>query len=359
MKHLFSALAAVPLLFSAAQAQQVIQIRADSCEECRIQSRHTVTLGNTADEFGIGLFGTTVARPTSGHYWVASAVSPGEIAVYSEHGQLLRTIGRRGQGPNEFGVITRIRGLNDGQIAVVDQGNARIAIVTEEGRALNHLHIGGQLHDIHRVGDRYFVQAGVPGAGRLNHPVHRLAADGSIERSFGAPDEPPSQYLALAPRATALDPVTGHLYIADRNQYRIIVTNAAGEVVRILERRVGWFTPWTEPRRGEPFANPPSPVIASIEFDENGLLWTMANIPSSGWRTVPQEQRADTSLDQLYDTMIEVIDVRAGTVLATARSPRLMWRYLAPRAGYALRQAETGDVVVDVWLFNLARGRQR
>lgn len=82
-----------------AQAQEVVHVAPEpSCDGCSIKVEHLATLGRTEDPVS-PLWYARVAVDTSGNFFVGPTTSPGEIAVYSPSGELLRTIGREGEGP--------------------------------------------------------------------------------------------------------------------------------------------------------------------------------------------------------------------------------------------------------------------
>ena len=112
-RHLLSALGA-GLISSAwpvadrqltAQPRPVVVASTPSCQRCNWEVSKLVRIGRASDSV-VPIRGSQLLRTSKGEYLVAPVSTLGAIAVYDSSGRLLRTIGRRGPGPGEFGDIT-------------------------------------------------------------------------------------------------------------------------------------------------------------------------------------------------------------------------------------------------------------
>ncbi len=65
------------------------------------------------------------------------------IKVYDSQGRFLRTIGRQGQGPGEFGGLAFFRLLSDGRLCALDTMQHRIIIFAADGRYLSGFSLEG------------------------------------------------------------------------------------------------------------------------------------------------------------------------------------------------------------------------
>jgi hypothetical protein len=65
------------------------------------------------------------------------------IKVYDSQGRFLRTIGRQGQGPGEFGGLAFFRLLSDGRLCALDTMQHRIIILAADGRYLSGFSLEG------------------------------------------------------------------------------------------------------------------------------------------------------------------------------------------------------------------------
>jgi len=70
------------------------------------------------------------------------------IKVYDAEGRFLRTVGRQGQGPGEFGTPSFFELLSGGRICLLDGGQHRVTIMTTEGQYLSSFLLEGFHRDI-------------------------------------------------------------------------------------------------------------------------------------------------------------------------------------------------------------------
>ena len=72
------------------------------------------------------------------------------MAVFSQDGQLVRTIGSRGCGPGEFSAPTGVAVSPDGELYVSDQLNHRVQVLTLQGVHIREFG-KGQLSSQHKL----------------------------------------------------------------------------------------------------------------------------------------------------------------------------------------------------------------
>ncbi|MGA2533538.1 MAG: 6-bladed beta-propeller [Candidatus Aminicenantales bacterium] len=65
------------------------------------------------------------------------------IKVYDGQGRFLRSIGRQGQGPGEFGGVVFFNLMTDGRIGILDFSQSRVIIMTTEGRYVSGFPLEG------------------------------------------------------------------------------------------------------------------------------------------------------------------------------------------------------------------------
>ena len=95
-----------------------------------------------------------------------------------------------------------------------------------------------------------------------------------------------------------------------------------------FHREVDWFPSLQRLQALSP-DRPPVPEIRGLSVDSNGYLWIVATVPDAQWYDGLESirtPRGDVAYlvrdaDQVYDTIIEVIDVAVGQVVASARLP--------------------------------------
>jgi hypothetical protein len=128
--------------------------------------RQIARIGDVND--GPASFGRarSVVADADGNIYVADSRAS-EVRVFDERGVHLRTFGRGGAGPAEFGVLASLAWLGD-TLMVLDPGNARIGLLSRDGDWLGqiqHQNATGQVRLYQAGGDVYNV--GFPRGGRL------------------------------------------------------------------------------------------------------------------------------------------------------------------------------------------------
>ena len=241
-----------------------------------------------------------------------------EVRVFGPDGSHLRSIGRRGEGPGEFGSLYSLSWLGEDLIAM-DPGNARLAILSREGDwrgSIQSFPITGpasliRLHSLGSMGfyapvidpDRFGLQfASVLTAGggdTIPAPrppqeanstgvlCHR--PDGGIT-SISLPEAPAIVY--------GFPPPGGVLAVSWTDQYRVQLVGPSGDTTRAVVRegpRVLYpdslwdqgIRPYRELREEFPGAQcePSSPerpryraALRHLLFDESGRLWVEAAV---------------------------------------------------------------------------------
>lgn len=141
--RLGSALGAVMLITSCAQVDErqwdevppsvsvvVAEGRADAPEAFRLEDRAVLVVGGTQadpdDELDAGQGYLRAARLGDGGLAV---IDVDKVRVYDATGALLRTIGRRGAGPQEFRYLTAICATRGDTIVVHDTHNTRLGVI--------------------------------------------------------------------------------------------------------------------------------------------------------------------------------------------------------------------------------------
>ena len=121
------------------------------------------------------------------------------IRKYDKEGRFMKEIGRRGQGPGDFGDAIDI--YWDGNLHVLDGRNSRIAVLDEKLNIMRYIRISGLAHKLIRLNDLYYCNAG---AFEPNQNKIVVFDDkGSVPFSFhrDSPDYLPKSALSKADKA--------------------------------------------------------------------------------------------------------------------------------------------------------------
>lgn len=240
-----------------------------------------------------------------------------EIRVFTPQGDHVRSIGRQGGGPGEFGDLYSLAWL-DGNIAAMDPSNARIAILSPAGEwidGIRYFPITGpaSLIRLHPLGnDGFYAPVIDPQAQGL--PFVRMTAAGPAD-TIPAPQRPADAQQQTGvvchrpdggitgiavPQGPGLvhafPPPGGEIAVSWTESYRIAFLDAAGDTVRVVSREQPplaypdalWaeaMQPYDEMREQFPGTQcEPSALerpryrgaLRHIMFDDAGAMWVEA-----------------------------------------------------------------------------------
>ena len=340
----------------------ILDTEAAPCDDC-IEFAHVTRLGS--DEMGPGFLfdrGTmeNVVRDRLGNYWVGQNE---EIKVFDPDGAFLRTVGRRGDGPMEFGRAAPMHADASGRVHVFDRVNLRISLIdeaftlVEEKRLPTRVSAEAPLDD----GDRYVVQASIEGPGREGMTLHIIDGTGVL-KSFGAGEEEPDEGFSLGSIDLRLaGGPEGRVFAAQAIEYMIEAWSPEGTRVGAL--------------RGEPQLNteaslqePPSPEsplpsgIGDIHADSGGLLWVYLLILRPDWlQHIVWDPSGDVSseftpdvITRIYQPRLDVIDLAACTLVASQLHDQMLV-LLDDRTALGYGFTELGANTLDVLRMRLTR----
>jgi hypothetical protein len=213
-------------------------------------------------------------------------------------------------------------------ILVLDIRGGRATVLTADLAVVRTVAIPWPMAPAVRVGDKVVVSSFVPTPADAGWPLHMMTFDRSpaqILRSFGPDGGDFSNSQSGEALTWSLSPARdGGFWSADLVQYRIIQWTADGRMVRYLERRPAWFD---GPQQGNLIGSPrkpPLPHVVGIAEDTDGLLWMFLGVAAVTWPQAWPAIAPGTSeiaarsikFESLFGTTIEVVDPRAGRVVA-------------------------------------------
>lgn len=280
------------------------------------QAREILAIGSV-DE-GPASFGQvrSVVADDEGTVYVAD-IQADEIRVFDRQGRFLRTIGRQGAGPAEFGDLYSLAWLGDTLVAL-DPRNARIGLLTRSGAwlgELRHQPITGDLNiRLYHAGEDAIYAYGVApaaaekleshyvqfGGGRTDTIPHPPRVEGEV-RAVRC-DHAASGTLAFftnpfAPYRFHVPAPGGVLAIAHSATYRIAFLDPSGDTIRVVDKAHDsvpiadeeWDSAtaeYREWRRNLPGARcepdglerpDAKPALIDIFFDSDRRMWVEVN----------------------------------------------------------------------------------
>lgn len=309
-----------------------------TCNTCSLDTSAVVELG---DREGPGIVGPPnmpgarhrIALSDDGDYYVTGYPGEGRLLRFSPDGVFQGAIGRLGEGPGEYHMPVLLGGGGD-SLTILDVTRPRLTTIRGDEVATSTLGFRFDDHALLPDG-RHVYNAVLHGPDQNGHPLHLYdPASGRITHSIGDEGirlDPARRGDASYARAWGSMRVRvaaaadGNIWAARANRYRIDKWSPNGDRLGRIERDAPWFRPW-EVWPGVDFEVRPLPVIVGVQDWGDGLLMVVVRLADENWRPIPptlimqgHEMIPHSQEDELYDTVIEILDTRSGTVLARTR----------------------------------------
>jgi hypothetical protein len=337
---------------AAAQAPTVITDRVQ-CRECRIKHSLVATLGRSND--ADLLADAPVIAHSGGPLFLAVGSIPRvKVLVYDSTGRQVTAWGRQGSGPGEFRGIRSVRRFRGDSVLVLEPGPRRATVLAPTGSYVRQVQLPLAADEIVPLAHAWVV-AGIDFE-RGGHPLHTLSTSGELLASFGGPLAPPARgRLSSVTRIIAADHSGAGVWAARPDRYELEHWSVAGQRTMVVHRRAGWFPPVDRVSRSK-WSDPIFPGILSLYQDSQGLLWVLGRVPKDRWRPTPENYGLTLQTDPLnYDTVIEVLDVKARRLLASPRYPWVAHRFTESGLVVSHRENADGILVAALWRVSLTR----
>lgn len=354
---LFAALCA-PL---GAQDSVVSVPDAPACATCSLDVSAIVELG---DREGPGTVGEQayIRRSDDGDYYVSANLGDGRLLRFSPGGIFRDAIGRRGEGPGEY-ILPVLMGGTADSLTILDIRSFRLTTIRDNATATTSLlFIAG---DFALLPDgRHVYSAVVFEPDRIGHPLHLYdEASGEITRSFGDEgvrvDRSSRSSSALRRRVAVAE--DANIWAARSNRYRIDKWSADGDRIVRIERDAAWFRPWEE-WPGVEYEVRPFPAIVGVRDWGNNMLMVVVRVADAEWKPIRptrallpgHESTMPGQQHELYDTVIEVLDTRLGTVVARTQVDVRVAGLVGRHGFYSYAEhSELGEPKFIVWSVEL------
>ena len=173
------------------------------------------------------------------------------IKIYDQNGNLLKIIGRQGEGPGEFRMIRGIDIDFNGKIYVSDMTNRRISIFDSSGNFLNSF-IVTESHPCDRIklyGDHIFI-------GGLKQIIEKSTSSyayglyihiydkkGNFIKSFYPTNKRALKLNVIGPFVAFDISKEGYIYCVQRTFYEISKYSSNGEFIKSFSRKAAFYRP--------------------------------------------------------------------------------------------------------------------
>lgn len=333
------------------------------CDDC-IEFAHVTRLGSDALGPGYLVEMASVVRDAQGNFWVGQNE---EIKVFDADGAFLRTVGRQGDGPMEFGRAAPMHVDAAGRVHVFDTGNLRVSVIDQDWTLAGEKKLPTWVSAVAPLddGDRYVVQASIEEPGSEGMPLHIIDGTGVL-KSFGSGDDANTE----SPESLPAD-----LQLAVGPDGRVFAARMADYVIEAWSRegvRLGAL-------RGEPQLmntynsfqglpspdNPPPNIIADVHADPDGMLWVSLAVRRPGWLDAYMQmaragsddiasEAADDLITGIYQGRLDVIDLSTCTMIASQLHDRMLM-LLNERTVAGFGFTELGSFALDIMRVRLSR----
>jgi hypothetical protein len=322
-----------------------------SCPECRIELQLIAELVLPSEDSRHRRWrsGQILARKTAdGGFVVANQTSEsGKVFFLDSTGQVLHTVGSEPDAPLH-GIHWMTR-FPDGTLVLFDVWRNERTTISPDGNLSDteRMEVGFPLHGEWVDEDRMVISTPILTPERVGLPLHLVNLDGTYELSFGEDStgirmgNEADQFRVLG-RAQA-----GGVWAAKINEFRIELWGSNGKLQRRIIRRADGFPPWEGGNRGT------YPWLRDVREDTDGLLWVLLSIPdpSRPWGTHPTQSDPG---DQIWDTIVEVIEPRWGLVLARIQTEEMFLAFDDDHL-FNLKIDDNEVPVIQVWRLKLLK----
>lgn len=272
------------------------------------------------------------------------------LLLWDSTGSYVETIGGPGDGPGEFGTSSIPAAYNGPRDRLYVNEHRRWTVLDSSlqfVRTINAPRIGREDDALVVTGEGGYVYAGrVPGLDPTTW-FHHSDSLGNLTASFG----PLGGYELHSSRGRPLARATDSTFWAAPppgapDGYALEEWTTDGRLLRVVKRDPHWMHQQVFPGR----CCGAMPRFR-VNKDERGLLWVVAWVVRPGATIATLENPSDEErleLQRSIDLRLEVIDVDAGSLLASALVPagELDGRFLEPMAWVSSRP-ETATYSVD------------
>jgi hypothetical protein len=321
---------AVAISFVSAVAQPVTRLTAPpSCARCTVALEKLATIGGA--DLDVTVRAVDVAARTSTGQFVVGHIEDQYLSLFDQRGRFVRRIGRQGGGPGEYRAINAVEvGVGD-SVHVFDNANARRTMLGPDLQLVRESPLPSRLardQAIFLDDGRMLLNMRVRSGPNVGLPLSLVSQSGAVIRAFGA--TPPLKILRATSNAdlrTIGRSADGTVWSAHHSDYVVERWDLSGRLVSTFVREAAFLVPPTSPVvDGQVLAAPPI-ALRGIWEDSERRLWVFTLIADRNWRAglVPIVQDGRTAgyrpgdPEKIYDTVIEVIDLRTSRVLVSQR----------------------------------------
>lgn len=305
-----------------------------TCEEREVAIELMAEIGGEDDGGMLFSTVTSVSYLADGRMAVFDWHDVGRVRVHEPDGRWAFHLGQPGQGPGELSRPAFTHLDQEGNFLVIDPRRRRLTRFSEDGRAVETIRLP-PVATVTRVlplpDDRMLISGQLPTDESIGLPLHIVASDGSLVRSFGG--EVSGRWDAGGFNRVTSRASDGRVWVAPRYEYRLELWDLEGALLRTLDEEPEWFISSQEARRIPRSPDAPDPPSSMVGvWEEGGCLLVASNVARRDWPDRLEEVDEDTPgprrytypghpTERLFRTRVQVLDPETGEQLAVADAP--------------------------------------
>jgi hypothetical protein len=356
----------------------------DSIPAGTIALTRTLAVAGSGDTVDLLRGGRPHIAPGGQYVVLPVASTRGSLAVYAADGRLDHVFAPRGQGPGEVGYfqgrpsITSI-GFGPGDSLWIEDGSTtRVSIFSPlpaahfarsftASRLLLQFDVtsAGLLSSPFLGAPGFFGRTKAPARGAtfsmVGVPARLFSWSGEQIADFGDLIDNAHEYDVFGPTILA---DSNHVWHGKRNKYEIDLIARGGAVERRIVRHAAWF-PKDTSAPTFPWLKPSPPRMESISVGADGVLWVLITRGSRDWAKrkpakppvlkpgMPMSAFPQYRANDLFEGVLEALDSKSGTVLASKELSGDYTGFVAP--GMLLQEVEddSGMITLHVWTLSV------
>jgi hypothetical protein len=339
---------------SSGQAALSVVLRGPTCEGCALTATEIATI---RDDIALakGQGYQPIARDGSGRFYLTSSSTPGRIVVYDSAGKQIAQIGRNGKGPGEY-MGPMVTAIGD-TIHVFDVRLKRRTVLSPSLQVVRVVPVpiyAGLPFPL--PNDAVLWKSSDPTQAGSTPLLAVADSSGRVIRQFG-----PTQAPSYSSQRTIGRPRNERVWLGSLTRYTVEQWDFSGTRRKMFERNVEWFPSFSDYPSGAPaFTKPPAELLA-VNEDREGLLWTLISVPDMNWKAHKKDPKNPNEVyptlgdvDDIHDTMLEVIDPERGEVLVSKRFPQSFFPYFVDDGIlYNYTQDDAGVLTIHIFRISL------
>lgn len=293
------------------------------------------------------------ALTARGMYVVADEGQRGGLTAFDSTGAFVQTIGRFGAGPGEFRRASRVIVVEGDSLLAVDDQLKRGTMISPDLVPRRAFPLPLFPFDIAAVGRSLVVAS--TGSPSADSAIIVFDVNGVVHAGFTPPSEPGTPPL---PFRLAAD---GGSFSTVRwaGPLRLERWDSNGTLQQVVQPRSDWTTPFSNAPMSPD--TPPASQVQGIWVTSDGYLGILGLVADPDWADglgTPVQSEGGITVypivdrDQVFDSIIELIDPATQEVVATRRFDK-EYR-LVPFPGVVERIEETNEGALRAVLYNVS-----